>query len=674
MDREKARERIEELRKGIDYHNYRYYILNDPEISDAEYDALMRELEELEERYPELKSPNSPTQRVGAPPLEEFETVVHSVPMLSLANALEEGEVLEFDRRIKRFLGMDEGRDIEYVAEPKLDGAGVELVYENGTLTVGSTRGDGYVGEDVTQNLRTIKTVPLRLIRLGDFPIPERIEVRGEVYMDVADFEELNRQRELRGEPLFANPRNAAAGSLRQLDPSITAGRPLKIFCYAVGTFSGITLRSQWETLEALSKLGLRVNPLNKLCANIGEAIDYYRYIAGMREELPYEADGVVLKVNSFELQRALGEISRSPRWAIAYKFEPRQATTVIKDIVVQVGRTGALTPVAIMEPVKIGGVEVSRATLHNQDEIERKDIRIGDTVIVQRAGDVIPGVVKVVESRRTGSERKFEMPARCPVCGAEVVRPEGEAVHRCTNISCPAQLKESIRHFASRRAMDIEGLGDKLVTQLVDRGLVRDLADIYYLSKEKLASLERMAEKSAQNIIDALQASKERELPRVIYALGIRHVGEHTARVLADHFGSIEGLAVATEEELMGIKDIGPEVAKSVASFFRQDQNIRVIEKLKAAGVKFRAEERRGARPELAGKVFVFTGALKSYTRDEAQRIVESLGGKASSSVSRKTDYVVAGEGAGSKLARARELGVKIITEEEFKRMVGGR
>ncbi len=676
MDKEgeKARNRIEKLTKDINYHNYRYYILDDPEISDAEYDVLMRELEDLESKYPEFRNPNSPTQRVGASPLEEFETVAHSVPMLSLANAFEEEEVPEFDRRIKRFLGINEGEDIEYIAEPKLDGAGIELVYESGSLTVGSTRGDGYVGEDVTQNLKTIKTIPLRLIELGDFPIPERIEVRGEVYMDVADFESLNRQRELEGEPLFANPRNAAAGSLRQLDPSITAKRPLKMFCYAIGALSGIRLGSQWETLKVFSEIGLRINPLNKLCANIGETLDYYRKIAEMREELRYEADGVVLKVNSFEIQRALGEISRSPRWAIAYKFPPRQETTVIKDIVVQVGRTGALTPVAIMEPVRISGVEVSRATLHNQDEIERKDIRVGDTVVVQRAGDVIPEVVRVIESKRTGSDMKFRMPERCPVCGAEVVRPEGEAVHRCSNVSCPAQLKESIRHFASRGGMDIEGLGDKLVTQLVDKGLVKDLADIYYLSREELTDLERMAEKSAQNIIDALQISREKELPRVMYALGIRHVGEHTARVLAEHFGSIERLADATEEELIEIKDIGPEVAGSIVSFFRQEQNIKVIEKLKAAGVKLKIEEKRVVKPELEGRTFVFTGALISFTRDEAQRIVKGLGGRASSSVSRNTDYVVAGEGAGSKLAKARELGVEVITEEEFKKLVRER
>ena len=664
MTKEEARRRIEELRELIRYHNYRYYVLDSPEISDAEYDRLFRELQELEEKFPEFVTPDSPTQRVGAQPAEEFGTVPHTIPMLSLDNAMDEEEVREFDERVKRFLGTDE--DIEYVAEPKLDGLGVELVYERGRLVVGSTRGDGFVGEDVTQNLRTIRAVPLVL--LGD--PPERLEVRGEVIMHIEDFRELNRRRAEEGEPPFANPRNAAAGSVRQLDPRITASRPLDIFFYGVGQVVGREFSTHWEVLQALRSWGLRTNPLNRLCRNVDEAVDYYRELLKIREELPYEADGIVIKVNRLDLQRRLGEKARSPRWAIAYKFPPRQATTVIKDIVVQVGRTGVLTPVAIMEPVHVGGVEVKRATLHNQDEIDKKDIRIGDTVIVQRAGDVIPEVVAVVKERRTGKERPFRMPERCPVCGAKVVRLPDEAAHRCTNSACPAQVKERIRYFASKNAMDIEGLGVKLVAQLVDRGLVKDVGDLYFLTKEQLASLDRMAEKSAENLLEALERSKEREPARVLCALGIRHVGEHVARVLMDHFGSIDRLAEASADELESVPGIGPEVAGSVVDFFSHEENMRVLEKLKRAGLKFEVEK-EAARP-LSGKKFVFTGTLSSMTRSEAEELIRKLGGEASSSVSRRTDYVVVGENPGSKLERARQLGVKTITEEEFLRMVG--
>ena len=665
MTKEEARRRIEELRELIRYHNYRYYVLDSPEISDAEYDRLFRELQELEEKFPEFVTPDSPTQRVGAQPAEEFGTVPHTIPMLSLDNAMDEEEVREFDERVKRFLGTDE--DIEYVAEPKLDGLGVELVYERGRLVVGSTRGDGFVGEDVTQNLRTIRAVPLVL--LGD--PPERLEVRGEVIMHIEDFRELNRRRAEEGEPLFANPRNAAAGSVRQLDPRITASRPLNIFFYGVGQVVGREFSTHWEVLQALRSWGLRTNPLNRLCRNVDEAVDYYRELLKIREELPYEADGVVIKVNRLDLQRRLGEKARSPRWAIAYKFPPRQATTVIKDIVVQVGRTGVLTPVAIMEPVHVGGVEVKRATLHNQDEIDKKDVRIGDTVIVQRAGDVIPEVVAVVKERRTGKERPFRMPERCPVCGAKVVRLPDEAAHRCTNSACPAQVKERIRYFASKNAMDIEGLGVKLVAQLVDKGLVKDVGDLYFLTKEQLASLDRMAEKSAENLLEALERSKEREPARVLCALGIRHVGEHVARVLMDHFGSIDRLAEASADELESVPGIGPEVAGSVVDFFSHEENRRVLEKLKRAGLKFEVEKEEAARP-LSGKKFVFTGTLSSMTRSEAEELIRKLGGEASSSVSRRTDYVVVGENPGSKLEKARQLGVKTITEEEFLRMVG--
>ncbi|MGB9629958.1 MAG: NAD-dependent DNA ligase LigA, partial [Thermodesulfobacteriota bacterium] len=513
---EAIKKRVDKLREEIEYHNYRYYILDQPEISDAQYDRLMRELEKLEEQYPELRSPNSPTQRVGAPPLEAFEIVRHTIPMLSLANAFDETEAKDFDKRVKKFLGTLQ--DIEYVAEPKLDGLAVELVYEKGFFVVGSTRGDGINGENITQNLRTIKTIPLQLIR-KEVPVPERLEVRGEVIMQVKKFRELNRKREEMGEPLFANPRNAAAGSVRQLDSKVTASRPLEIYCYGIGEVVGRTFKTHWEILQTLSKWGLRINPHIQKCRNINEVLEYYHEMGEKRESLPYEIDGIVIKVNSLDLQTRLGEIARSPRWALAFKFQPKQETTKILDIIVQVGRTGALTPVAVMEPVKVGGVEVSRATLHNQDEIDKKDVRIGDTVIIQRAGDVIPEVVQVITSKRKGTEKKFRMPSKCPVCGAEVVKEE--AIHRCIGLDCPAQLKGRIKHFASKRAMDIEGLGTKLTDQLVDKGLVKDVADIYYIKKEQLIQLERMADKSAQNIIDAIEKSKTKPLSKFLYALG---------------------------------------------------------------------------------------------------------------------------------------------------------
>ena len=671
MTREEAQKRLEELRELINYHNYRYYVLDDPEIPDAEYDRLMQELLELERQFPDLVTPDSPSQRVGAPPREEFETVPHTVPMLSLDNAFSEEDIREFDERVHRLLGVT--GPIEYVAEPKLDGLGVELVYENGLLTVGSTRGDGYVGENVTANLKTIKSIPLRLITRW-LPAPERLEVRGEVIMEKEAFRRLNEEREKRGEPPFANPRNAAAGSVRQLDPSVTASRPLDMYCYAYGQIvGGPDFKTHWEVLEAYKKWGLKVNPLNELCEGVDRVVDYYKRMTEKREELPYETDGVVVKVNSLEYQARLGMKTRSPRWAIAWKFEAHQEITQVLDIVAQVGRTGTLTPVAILKPVRVGGVVVSRATLHNQDEIDRLDVRIGDWVIVQRAGDVIPQIVKVVKSRRTGKEKPYHLPDRCPVCGAEVVRMPGEVAYRCTNASCPAQLKERILHFASKRAMDIDGLGEKLVDQLVDKGLVKDLADLYFLKKEDLVKLERMGEKSAENLLRAIEESKNRSLDRVLYGLGIRYVGEHMARVLIDHFGSIEALKNATYEDLIQIPEVGPVVAQSVVTFFRQPENLKLLERLKQAGVRLeQAPEERKKSDLLAGKTFVFTGALKSFTREEAQRLVEELGGRAASSVSRKTDYVVVGENPGSKAQRARELGIPMITEEEFKRMIG--
>jgi DNA ligase (NAD+) len=668
---QEARRRVEELRREIRKHNYYYYVLDSPIISDAEYDALMRELQELEARFPELYDPTSPTQQVGAPPQEEFRPVRHTLPMLSLANAFNEEEVREFDRRVKRLL---DGGPVEYIVEPKYDGLAVELIYEDGVFTVGATRGDGEVGEDVTLNLKTIKSIPLVLREPEGRPLPKRLAVRGEVYMDIADFKRLNEERLAQGEPPFANPRNAAAGSLRQLDSRITARRPLKIFFYDVGQCEGIEFQTQEELLKTLPEFGLRVNPLFRKCGTIEEAIAFHHELEREREALPYESDGVVIKVDRFELRRRLGEIARAPRWAVAYKFSPRQATTRIKEIILQVGRTGAITPVALLEPVELAGATISRATLHNQEEIAAKDIRIGDLVLVERAGDVIPEVVKAIPEARTGEEREFVMPEHCPVCGSRLVRPEDEVLYRCPNISCPARIKESIRHFASKGALDIEGLGDKLVNQLVEKGLVREVADIFHLKREELVALERMGEKSAANLLEAIERSKQVPLSRFIYALGIRHVGERLAELLAKHYATIEELMEATEEELQAVPEVGPEVARSISQFFSTEKNREAIKRLLEAGVRPIPEkvEIEEARPlPLAGKRFVFTGALRAFTREEAEELVRRLGGEASSSVSRKTDYVVVGEAPGSKLAKAQELGVKVLSEEEFKRLL---
>lgn len=675
MEEKQVRREIERLREEINYHNYRYYVLDSPVISDAEFDKLMRRLEELEAQFPRLITPDSPTQRVGARPLEGFGTVTHTIPMLSLNNAFTKEEAREFEDRVKRLLKTTDV--LEYVAEPKLDGLAVELIYVDGRFSAGSTRGDGYVGEDVTQNLKTIRTVPMRLLygsrpmvhSLRSYPIPSRLEVRGEVFMPIKAFERLNEERVKTGEPLFANPRNAAAGSVRQLDSRITAGRPLDIFCYGVGVVEGIRFNTHWETLQALKGWGLKVNPFVKICKGIDGVIEYHKEMEGKRDSLPYELDGIVVKVNSLELQDRLGVLTRSPRWALAYKFKPRQATTRIREITVGVGRTGALTPVAIMEPIEVGGVTIERATLHNQDEIDRKDVRVGDTVVIQRAGDVIPEVVMVIKEKRTGKEKPYRIPDKCPLCGSRVERVG--AIHYCTGgLSCPAQLKETIRHFASKRAMDIEGLGDKHVDQFVDDGLIKDVADLYYLKKDDLLRLERWADKSAQNLIDAIERSKRPTLPRLIYAFGIRQVGEHMARVLADEFGSMEALMEADYERLLQVHEIGPETAQSIANFFKETHNRKVIEKLKRAGVTFPRIKRVEGR--LSGKTFVFTGALKSFTRDEARRLVEAEGGKTSSSISKKVDYVVVGEEPGSKYDEARGLGLKIITEEGFKRLIG--
>lgn len=669
MTRSEAEKSIAELREQINYHSYRYYVLDDPEITDAEYDRLFRQLQALEQQFPELVTPDSPTQRVGGQPVEGFATVEHRTPMLSLDNALNEQEVRDFDARLHRLLGIDE--PLEYTVEVKMDGVAVELVYIDGLFTVGSTRGDGVIGEDITANLKTIPSIPLRL-RDTELPVPTRLDVRGEVYYPIEAFKRLNEERIKAGEPPFVNPRNSASGTLRQLDPQLTAKRPLEIYIYGLGLIEGYTLDTQIGALKAFKKWGLRVNPLTRLCRGIDAVIGVYNDFLQMRPTLPYEIDGAVVKLNSFTLQERAGIRSRSPRWAIAYKFPAHQETTQVLDIIAQVGRTGAITPVAILQPVKVGGVEVRRATLHNQDEIDRKDIRIGDWVIIQRAGDVIPEVVKVIESKRTGNEKKYTLPATCPVCGARVIRLPDEAVARCENVACPAQVKEMIRHFASKGAMDIDGLGEKLIDQLVDKGLIESYADLYYLTKEQLAGLERMAEKSATNLMESIDRSRRVPLHRFIYALGIRHVGEHVARLLAEHFGTLDALRAASEEELMQIHEIGPQVARSVTQFFCEPKNQRVLEKLFAGGVTIEAAKAAAASDQrFAGQTFVFTGALERFTREQAEQMVIERGGRAASSVSKKTSFVVAGPGAGSKLAKARELGVPVLSEEAFLQML---
>jgi len=664
---ESVKKEIAQLREALHYHNYRYYVLNDPEIPDVEYDRMMRRLLDLESQYPELITPDSPSQRVGAPPLESFQTVRHDLPMLSLANGFDDGEIREFDRRVKRMLKTEE--KMEYVGEPKMDGLAIEIRYESGVLVRGATRGDGLTGEDVTANIKTIGAIPLKL-RTAERPIPYRLDARGEVFMPIKGFKELNQQRKRSDLPPFANPRNAAAGSLRQLDSHITAARPLDIYFYGIGIVEGVTFTTHWEILKILPLFGLKTNPYARVCHGIEEAITYYHDLLKIREDLPYEMDGIVIKVNSLDLQRRLGEVSRSPRWAIAYKFPASQEMTQILDIQVQVGRTGVLTPVAIMKPVEVEGATVSRATLHNQDEIERKDIRIGDWVIVQRAGGVIPEVVRVVKSKRDTSARPFIFPKRCPVCGSPVVRLAGEACHRCIGISCPAQIKARIRHFASKRAMDIDGLGEKLVNQLVEKGLVKDFSDLYRLNLNDIANLERMGEKSAQNLLDEIERSKATSLARFLYALGIPLVGEHLSQVLADHYGNLDALMAADEESLTDISEIGPQVAQSIRSFFATPENREVIRRLLNAGLHWEEAEKKPDRP-LSGEVFVFTGALPGMTRDEAKNIVETLGATTANQVTRKTTCVVAGEKAGSKLEKAKKLGIRILTPDEFQAII---
>jgi DNA ligase (NAD+) len=657
------RREIERLRRELEHHNHLYYVLDRPEIADGEYDALLRRLTELEAKHPDLITPDSPTQRVGHAPASEFSSVAHSIPMLSLGNAFDEDGLRDFDRRVRDLLDAEE---VTYVAEPKLDGLSVELVYENGVFVRGSTRGDGRIGEDVTANLRTISSIPLRL-RAADGDLPDLLEVRGEVYIDKNDLHVLNAQREEGGLAPFANPRNLAAGSLRQLDSRITAERPLKIYVYDVGQVDGIEIRSQTELLAALPALGLRANPLFAICHGIEPAIDFYRDLMERRDELPYEADGTVVKVDDFAARGIAGSVSRSPRWAIAGKFPAQQGTTRLTDIVVTVGRTGVLTPVAVLEPVRVHGVEISSATLHNEDEIERKGILIGDTVVVQRAGDVIPQVVKPLPEHRTGSERPFVMPSRCPSCGSEVVRLDEEVAHRCLNASCPARFRQTVLHFVSKGALDVDGLGTKLVGQLIETGLVASLPDLFRLDRDALIALERLGAKSADNLLAALEAAKDVPLDRFLFALGIPDVGDRAAEILAEAYGSIDRVLDADEEALTALPDIGPKTASGIVEFFRNQANRETIAALRDAGLRIAAAPVVDRAGPLSGVRFVFTGTLASMSRNDASTRVKALGATVSSSVSRTTGYVVVGENPGSKAEKAGELGVTRLSEAEF-------
>ncbi len=666
---QKIRRRVEALQDEIRGHDYRYYVLDDPSISDAEYDALFRELQTLEQRYPALITADSPTQRVGAKPAAGFSEVRHALPMLSLANAFSTEEVEAFDRRVTERL--DSPGPVEYAAEPKLDGAAISLRYEKGILVLAATRGDGSVGEDVTHNVRTIASVPLRL-RGGK--APKVLEVRGEVFMPRDGFLKLNERVREEGGKVFANPRNAAAGSLRQLDPRVTAGRPLDVFFYGVGYNEGLSAPGRHSEMLALMRdWGLKVCPDADVVTGVQGCLAYYAAIGRRRAALPYDIDGVVYKVNDYRLQENLGFVSRAPRWALAHKFAAEEVPTTIEAIDFQVGRTGALTPVARLRPVFVGGATVSNATLHNMDEMTRKDVRVGDTVMIRRAGDVIPEVASVLSDRRPRSARRVALPTKCPECGSEVLKPEGEAVARCTGgLFCPAQRREAIRHFASRRAMDIRGLGEQLVEQLVTAGLVKTSADLYLLEVERLAELERLGPKSAANLVAQLEKSKHTSLWRFLFALGIRNVGEATAKALAAEFGSLDALMSASQEELQEVADVGPVVAAEVHAFFQQPHNRDVIESLRGCGVNWKEHERKAAglrRPDLplAGKTFVLTGTLENMTRDEAKARIEALGGKVSGSVSKRTSYVVAGADPGSKLQKAEALGVAILGEAEF-------
>jgi DNA ligase (NAD+) len=658
--------KIDSLRERLRHHEYRYYVLDDPEISDADFDQLMNELKKLEAEHPDLITPDSPTQRVGGKPREGFVKVQHSSPMLSLDNAYAEDELRNWERRVHELSGR---KDIEYVCELKLDGMSLAVVYENGQLIHGVTRGDGTIGEDVTGNVRTVRSTPLSISKekLKKTGIPVDFEVRGEMLMPIAAFKKMNQEREKHGLSLFANPRNATAGTIRQLEPSITAQRRLDFFAYALLVNGRVPFKSHWETLDALDGLGFKVNSSRRRAKNFDELWTFIQQEEKKREQLPYEIDGIVIKVDSTALQRELGFTGKAPRWAIAYKYAARGGITQIENIFVQVGRTGKLTPVAALKPVAIGGTTVSRATLHNMDEIERLGVKIGDWVEVERGGDVIPKVVRVLDDKdHPRGRRTFHMPEKCPVCGGQVVRTEGEADHRCVNANCPAKLRETILHFASRGVMNIDGLGDALVNQLTDCGMVKDVADLYKLNKSDLLKLERMGEKSAQNVLDEIERSKKLPLERVIYGLGIRFVGERTAQFLAEYFGSLDSIMNASEEDLQEVAEVGPRIAKSIVEFFSEPRNRELVNELRDAGLTFRGKKKeRGTK--LAGKTFVLTGTLANYTRDEAKKLIEDAGGRVSGSVSKKTDYVVAGADAGSKLDKAHELKISVIGENDL-------
>jgi DNA ligase (NAD+) len=669
MDIEK---KIQKLREQINFHAYRYYELDDPLIADSEYDQLFQELLRLEELHPELVTPDSPTQRVGGKPLEEFKSVRHTQPMLSLENAFNEKDLLDFEERLQRFLKSE--ISLTYMAEPKLDGLAVELVYERGVLTIGSTRGDGYTGEDITQNLKTIRSIPLRLHNTEMKQIPSILEVRGEAYLTLAGFKALNEQRLAAGEAVFANPRNAAAGSLRQLDSKITAQRPLDFFAYGVGDTAQTPCTSQEELLDYLQQLGCSINPLAKFCRDMAEVSAHFSHLQDIRATLPYDIDGMVVKVNSFELQRRLGSKARSPRWAIAAKFAATQATTVLQKVEFQVGRTGAITPVAILEPVNIGGVVVSRATLHNEGEIKRKGLKLGDHVLVQRAGDVIPEVIKPVVEERTGSEKTIRMPENCPVCQHRLILPADEAITRCPNSHCPAQRLRLLTHYTSKAGMDIEGLGKKAMEQLFSTKLVLDIPDIYGLQVEDLVVLDGWAEKSARNVVAAVNKSRETTLARLLRGLGIRYVGEEVAGLLDEYYGgSLQKLMQAGEEELLEIAGIGPQTAQSIHEYFHDPEVKKMMSRLLGHGFTIVSTPKRAGASPLAGSVFLFTGSLASMSRDEAKLRVKERGGKVASQISRKVTHVVVGDKPGSKLKKARELDVKILDEKEFADLLTG-
>jgi DNA ligase (NAD+) len=668
---EAVQERIERLRRLLRYHSYRYHVLDDPEISDAEYDALMEQLKELESTHPELVTPDSPTQRVGAEPLPEFEKVQHRTPLLSLENAFDEQEVRAWEKRIHRLLGNGK---VSYTVEPKIDGLAVSLTYEDGLLVQGATRGNGYVGEDVTQNLRTIRAIPLRIPLSGDENPPAFLEARGEVYMPRDRFRELNERRVEQEERPFANPRNAAAGSVRQLDPAVTARRPLSVLMYAIGDVTGVALSSQWEALSLLRKLGFPTADIIAQCENLEQAFDIYQAWLRERDELNYDADGVVIKVDSLDQQDALGEVSHAPRWAIAYKFPAHEGVTKLLRIGVNVGRTGTLNPYAELEPIQVGGVTISHATLHNEEDIHRKDIREGDTVVVKRAGDVIPQVVGPVKELRTGGEKVFQMVERCPACGEKVIKPEDEVMYYCVNASCPAQLVARVEHFASRGGLDIEGFGERLAQTFVENGLLECVADFYYLDRDELLGLEGFAEKSVDNLLASIEASKGRPLWRLIVALGIRGVGGVVAELLTSHFASLADLMAASEEQLEDIGGLGPHTAGSIVDFFSRERNQRLIEKLRRAGVNMARlpEEEAPEEGPLSRLTFVITGTLSTMSRQEATAYIEARGGRVTSSVSGNTSYLLVGEEpGGTKTTRAEELGIPFVTENELRRMV---